>query len=501
MALETNARIPSPYVYKPVDFAGKIDTEAANKAAALKAGIVAKKDLKTKNDAALAVKPTWTTEGVLNGAIENKANYIRDTYSKLAAAGIPIWDATTPEGSAFAEEIAGLNKFSNEMKGYEQNINEIEAVKGADNDAYNFYVNKIGEAKDPAAVDAVVTSYRENKDLLAKAPDIRDAVSKVVSIKPLDTEVEEIKKAALGMKEVDMKKYLATDKIQGIIDEIKAEEESKLAEKLFDFKKENGIEDPAFSNYDTYDDFLADQVRTQVATRSNLTEGVRGSMTFVNNNYNNSGKTDKTDTGNAINYTPGNNQVQAGYLGRDQYRNEGGKHYIQIGVDPAVRANAGLSAGAITNIGGSDYINIDELYKFEDKDNPAAVQSIDWVWTAKQNEKGDNAWKPLAGNYETTRGAVSGYPIKVLWDQAGNAWAAIKESGGNITHVMIYPAETSDYGGAGGAVQNAAERNASQLLRTFADNGLVGKDEVENPFVSIYNNFDKKDGYRGKGVR
>jgi hypothetical protein len=500
MALETNARIPSPYVYQPVDFGSKIDAQAANKAAALKAGVQAKKDLKTKNDAALAVKPTWTTEGVLNGAIENKANQIRDTYSKMAAAGVPIWDATTPEGSAFAEEIAGLNKFSSEMKGYEQNINEIEAIKGADNDAYNYYVGKIGEAKVPEDVAKVVVDYRENKDLLAKAPDIRDAVATVVTSKPLDSEIAEIKKTSENMKEVDMRKYLSTDKIQGIIDEIKSSEESKLGEKLFNFKKQNYIEDPAFKNYDTYDEYLADQVRTQVATRANLTESARGSMTFVNNNYNGSKNT--APTGNAISYVTGNNQIQAGGFGIGDYVNKNGKHLVSIDVDDSVLTNAKLPAGAITEENGKRYIDVDYMYKFEDAADAAAVQDINWVWTAKQNATGDPNWKPQAGNYKTTTGAtVSGYPITLLWDQAGNGWGGIKDGSGNVVYVMVYPTDENAYGGSGSQVQNTAKRNATELLTTFAKDGLVNKNAAANPFVGIYKNFNKISGYQGNVVK
>lgn len=503
MALETNSNIATPYVYTPADFGAKIDAVEAKKDAAKKAYDKAEKELKARNAAALKFKPKPTSKEVLNDAIMNKYNNMLEGYSQLAATGVDISSATTEEGAMFYNDLSDLDRFSAEMGGFEKDMEEIESVRGADPDAYNYFTKKIVAAKEPNDVRNLIGEYRENKDLLAKAPDIRDAIATVVISKPLDSEIAEIKKAAMGFKEIDMKKYLATDKIQGIIDEIKSSEESKLGEKLFDFKKENGIQDPAFAGYDTYDDYLADQVRTQVATRSNLTQGARGSMTFVNNNYA-GGKTDKTKTGNLVTYTKGNDQIQASYIGHDpsEYINENAKHYTKIDVDPAVLANAKLSGSGIMMKNGSAYINLDELYKFEDAANPAAVQSIDWVWTAKQNEKGDNSWKPNDGNYTTTSGGtVSGYPIKVLWDQAGNGWAAIKESGGGVTPVMIYPNEANAYGGSGGAVQLNSKRNASQLLTTFADNGLVDPSELSDPFIAIFNNFDKEDGYQGLGVR
>jgi hypothetical protein len=487
MALETNARIPSPYVYQPVDFGSKIDAQAANKAAALKAGIQAKKDLKTKNDAALAVKPTWTTEGVLNGAIENKANQIRDTYSKMAAAGIPIWDATTPEGSAFAEEIAGLNKFSNEMKGYEQNINEIEAVKGADNDAYNYYVGKIGEAKDPAAVDAIVTDYRANKDLLAKAPDNRKIVDETVGRVPLDTEVADIKSAALNMKQIDLRKEIPSDKIQPIIDKIKTSNESQLEEKLFQFKKDKGISDPEFDQYTNYDDYLADKVRTAVALRANVGVQVKGSMVI---NVNNAGGTPTTATGNTVTITPGDANKQFQAIDLTSIKPEGDTLFIPISVDDSVVQTADAAA-SIKDEGGKRYIKLDDLWKFEDKDSPAAKQNIDWVWTDKAAK--DKNWQPKDGQYKTPSGeVVNGRPTNLIWDQAGNGWATIQGSKGSV-NVMIYPTKTDAYGTQTSA-SNAAKANAQQFILTFTDAGLLGKNATTDPFGTIFNVFDKQQG-------
>lgn len=496
MAVETNARIPSPYVYQSVDFGGMIDTQAANKAAALKAGVQAKKDLKAKNDAALAVKPTWTTEGVLNGAIENKANSIRDVYSKMAAAGVPIWDASTPEGSAFAEEIAGLNKFSNEMKGYEQDINEIEGIKGADQDAYNFYVKKIGEAKDPAAVDAVVTNYRENKDLLAKAPDNRIAVDNVVDKVPLNTEITAIKAAALNMKQIDLKKEIPADKIQPIIDRIKTENPAKLEEQLFDFKKKNGISDSDFDQYATYDDYLADKVRIAVANRANIGERATGTMT-INVNNNAGGGTQTTGGGNPIYVRPGDANKQFQALDRKKQLDKGNAKYIAISVDPSVLQNTGQTSDMILDEGGARYVKLDELWRFPDKDSKGAVQDISWVWTKKAKEQ-QGAWSPKEGNYKTPSGLdVNGKPVELLWDQDGNGWATIETSKGDKVRVLVYDTEENVFG-AGSPATNSIKGNAQAFLGTFTDAGALLPGVLNNTRASIYNIFDKQEGLTAK---
>jgi hypothetical protein len=490
MALETNARIPSPYVYKPVDFGGKIDAEAANKAAALKAGIQAKKDLKTKNDAALAVKPTWTTEGVLNGAIENKANQIRDTYSKMAAAGIPIWDATTPEGSAFAEEIAGLNKFSNEMKGYEQNINEIEAVKGADNDAYNYYVGKIGEAKDPAAVDAVVTSYRENKDLLAKAPDLPKAVAATVNATAKNKDIVDIGKLNKFDK-ITIKSSIPDEKVQDVFEVAKNSEASKLEEKLYDFKQKNGILDPEFDKFNSYDEYLMDQVKDQIALTASENDQLRSQWQI--NISNNAGGTKTTGGGNPIYVRPGDANKQFQALDRTKQLDKGNTKYLAISVDPSVLSNLQQSADMILDEGGARYVKLDELWQFPDKESKGAVQDISWVWTDKAKAQ-QGAWSPKEGNYKTPSGLdVNGKPVEVLWDQDGNAWATIETTKGDKVRVLIYDTEENVFG-VGSPATNSIKGNAQAFLGTFTDAGALKPGVLNNTRASIANIFDKTEG-------
>jgi len=401
MALETNARIPSPYVYQPVDFGGKIDAQAANKAAALKAGVQAKKDLKAKNDAALAVTPKWTEETVLNNTIENKANQIRDTYSKMAAAGVPIWDATTPEGSAFAEEIAGLNKFSSEMQGYEQDMKEIKSIKGADNDAYNYYVEKIGEAKLPDDVANIVKDYRENKDLLAKAPDLPKAVAATVNATAKNKDIVDIGKLGKFDK-LTIKSSIPDEKVQDIFEVAKNSEASKLEEQLYDFKQKNAISDPEFDKFNSYDEYLMDKIKDQIALTASENDQLR-SQWQINISNNTGGGTQTTGGGNPIYVRPGDANKQFQALDRKKQLDKGNAKYIAISVDPSVLQNTGQTSDMILDEGGARYVKLDELWRFPDKDSKGAVQDISWVWTKKAKEQ-QGAWSPKEGNYKTPSG-------------------------------------------------------------------------------------------------
>jgi len=487
MALETNARIPSPYVYKPSDFAGKIDAEAANKVAALKAGIQAKKDLKTKNDAALALQPKPTTKSVLNNAIEAKANQIRDTYSKMAAAGIPIWDATTPEGSAFAEEISGLNRFSTEMKDYEQDIEEIENIKGADQDAYQYFIGKIGEAKNPDDIEKTAVLYRQNKDLLAKAPDLQKAVAATVNSTAKTSEIVDITKFN-RFDQVEIKKSIPDDKIEDVFQVAKNTEASQLEEKLYDFKKANGIADKNFDKFNSYDEYLRDQIKEQVAITASTNPQLKSQWQLINNV--NTGGTPTTQMGNTVTYTPGDANKQYQAIDFTGIKPEGDTLFIPISVDDSVIQTAD-AASSIKDEGGMRYVKLDDLWKFEDKDSKAAKQNIDWVWTEKAAK--DTTWQPKDGQYKTPSGqVVNGRPTNLIWDQAGNGWATIQSSNGSV-NVMIYPT-TADTYGTQTAATNAAKANAQQFILTFTEAGLLGRNATTDPFGTIFNVFDKQQG-------
>jgi hypothetical protein len=500
MALETNARIPSPYVYQPVDFGGKIDAQAAKKEAALKAGVQSKKDLKTKNAAALKLDTDFTRKTVLNKAIKNQYNNILDEYSKIAASGENIYDPSTFYGEAFAKDVADLDDFANQMKGLEQDIEDIENKRGSDPGVYNFFTTKLNEAESPQDISNTIVEYRQNKNTLEKAPAIINAVAGVVDDAARDKDIVDVDKLKTFDK-VSIKESISDDKIDDIFSQAKNTEPSQLQEQIFDFKKEKGISDPEFDGFSTYDEYLKDKIKKQIALTSSNNEQLKSKWQISISNRT-GGPTPTTPQGNAVNYTTGNNQVQAGGFGFGDYVNKNGKHLVSIDVDDSVLTNAKLPAGAITEENGKRYIDVDYMYKFEDATDKAAIQDINWVWTAKQNAKGDPNWTPQAGNYKTTTGAtVSGYPITLLWDQAGNGWGGIKDGSGNVVYVMVYPTKESYYGGSGSQVQNNAKRNATELLTTFADNGLVDKNAAANPFVGIYNNFNKTSGYQGKVVK
>lgn len=499
MALETNSRIPSPYVYQPVDFGGKIDTQAAQKAAAVKAGIQTKKDLKTKNAAALKLEPELTGKAVLNKAIINQYNNILEEYSKIAAAGDNIYDPSTFYGEAFAKDVTALDDFANQMKDVEKDITEIEDKRASDPGVYNYFTTKLREAKLPQDVSNTIVEYRQNKNTLDKAPAIANAVADKVNDAAKNQEIVDITK--LGkFDQVNIKKSISDDKIESIFNQTKITEPSQLQEQIFDFKKEKGIEDKEFEGFASYDEYLMDKIKNQIALTASTNDQLRSQWQI--NISNRTGSDQRTAQGNLVYGTPGRSDAQANDIKPDNIKQIGADTFVEIKVDPSIAQRVEATGSSMREENGVQYINVADLWKFEDSQSPKAIFPIDWIWTNKQNAKGDPNWRPQDGNYTTPNGTnVSGYPIGLIWDQAGNGWSKIKSGNGDITPVMIYPTSTSAYGGERSQVVLGAKRNATQFLTTFSDNKLIDQSAVNTPFESVFNSFNKETGYKGMAIK
>jgi hypothetical protein len=487
MALETNARIPSPYVYQPVDFGGKIDTQAAQKAAAAKAGIQTKKDLKAKNAAALKLDTDFTRKNVLNKAIKNQYNNILDEYSKIAASGENIYDPSTFYGEAFAKDVADLDDFANQMKGLEQDIEDIENKRASDPGVYNFFTTKLSEAESPNDISNTIAEYRQNKNTLEKAPAIVNAVSGVVNDAAKDKDIVDITK----LKEFDqlnIKNSISDDKIESIFNQAKITEPSQLQEQIFTFKKDKGISDPEFDEFDSYDEYLRDKIKNQIALTSSNSEQLKSKWQFIVNN--NQGGSNTTNTGNTGISGPGNVGYQFNKIGTPE--NVGGVIMMPIDVSDDAIKNTGA---AIENRGGQNYVKLEDLWRFEDKDNLHSKILLDWVWTDKQAK--DKTWRPDQGRYYTIDNKeVTGKPSNIIWDQDGNGWANIDSGSGKNAKVLIYP-KTPDAYASQSDVTNNSKSNAKQLLITFdqaTPKGTLDSKAMADPWGTVNNIFNRKTG-------
>jgi hypothetical protein len=487
MALETNARIPSPYVYKPVDFGGKIDAEATKKEAALKAGIQTKKDLKTKNAAALKLEPDLTGKAVLNKAIINQYNNILEEYSKVAAAGDNIYDPSTFYGEAFAKDVTALDDFANQMKDVEKDITEIEDKKASDPGVYDYFTSQLREAKLPQDVSNTIVEYRQNKNTLDKAPAIVNAVAGVVNDAAKDKDIVDITK----LKEFDqlnIKNSISDDKIKNIFNQTKVTEPSQLQEQIFTFKKNKGISDPEFDEFDSYDEYLKDKIKNQIALTSSNNEQLKSKWQFIVNN--NQGGSNTTNTGNTGISGPGNVGYQFNKIGPPE--NVGGVIMMPIDVsDEAINK----TGAAVENRSGQNYVKLEDLWRFEDKDNPHSKILLDWVWSDKQAK--DKTWKPDQGRYYTIDNKeVVGKPSNIIWDQDGNGWANIDSGSGKNAKVLIYP-KTPDAYTSQSDVTNNSKSNAKQLLITFDEatpKGTLDSKAMSDPWTTVNNIFNRQTG-------
>lgn len=281
MALETNANIPSAYVYQPADIGGKMEGIASRQEAKLKYDLEQKKALKTKNDAALAgvkvAKADLTPDATLNEAILKRADQIMDTYAEAGASELPVYDATSPIGKALQSDINALHEFQARMAGIASQMNGINNIKGADNDIFNYFHDKITGNPTIDGIQDAIAEYNDYKDLLTAVPNIGAAVKTSVESAGTDSEITNLQKADFSKKSSDeilsMEKKVNEQDIPRILADVNSKPEIQKARAIFEFKKEKGILDKAeYNGYDDFDDYLKDMVLNKVALKTSTGE-------------------------------------------------------------------------------------------------------------------------------------------------------------------------------------------------------------------------------------
>lgn len=281
MALENNANIPSAYVYQPADIGGKMESMASRKEAKLKYDLEQKKVLKTKNDAALAgvkvAKSDLTPDATLNEAILKRADQIMDTYAEAGASELPVYDATSPIGKALQSDINSLHEFQARMAGIADQMKGINNIKGADNDIFNYFHDKITGNPTIDGIQDAIAEYNNYKDLLTAVPNISAAVKTSVESAGTDSEITNLQKADFSKKKSDeilsMEKKVNEQDIPRILADVNSKPEIQKARAIFEFKKEKGILDKAeYNGYDDFDDYLKDMVLNKVAMKTSTGE-------------------------------------------------------------------------------------------------------------------------------------------------------------------------------------------------------------------------------------
>jgi hypothetical protein len=281
MALETNANIPSAYVYQPADIGGQMESMASRKEAKLKYDLEQKKALKTKNDAALGgvrvAKSDLTPDATLNEAILKRADQIMDTYAEAGASELPVYDATSPIGKALQSDINSLHEFQARMAGIAGEMKGINSIKGADNAIFNYFHDKITGNPTIDGIQETIKEYNDYKDLLTAVPNIAAAVKTSVESAGTDSEITDLQKADFSKKNSDeilsMEKKVNEQDIPRILADANSKPEIQKARAIFEFKKKKGILDKAeYNGYDDFDSYLKDMVLNKVALKTTTGE-------------------------------------------------------------------------------------------------------------------------------------------------------------------------------------------------------------------------------------
>ena len=192
-----------------------------------------------------------------------------DEFSEQGAAGIAIYDQTSKAGTDLQAEINELHNFQAQMANIASEMKGINTIKGADNDIFNYFHDKITNNPSITGIQETIAEYNQNKDLLTAIPKVTDAVASSVGAAGLDVLIEDLKKADFTNKKGDeilsLTKEINETKIPSILANLNANTEIQKARGIFEFKKEKGILDKAqYGGFEDFDEYLKDLVLNQV---------------------------------------------------------------------------------------------------------------------------------------------------------------------------------------------------------------------------------------------
>jgi hypothetical protein len=147
--------------------------------------------------------------------------------------------------------MAGI---SNDMKG-------INSIKGADNDIYNYFHDKITGNPTIEGIQETIAEYNNSKDLLTAVPNVAAAVKTSVDAAGTDKSIVDLQNADFSKKTKDeiltIQTQINDQDIPRILADINSRPDIQKARAIFEFKKGKDILDKSeYNGYDDFDDYL-----------------------------------------------------------------------------------------------------------------------------------------------------------------------------------------------------------------------------------------------------
>lgn len=188
-----------------------------------------------------------------------------DIYSEAGANELPVYESTSPIGKALQSDINSLHEFQARMAGIAQNMKGINSIKGADNDIFNYFHDKITGNPTIEGIQAAIDEYDQNRDLLTAIPKITEVVKNEVGVAGMDKIIEDVSKADFSKKSdaeiLAFQTKINDQDIPGVIKNLNANPEIQKARRIFEFKKQKDILDTTdYNGFDDFDDYLEDLV-------------------------------------------------------------------------------------------------------------------------------------------------------------------------------------------------------------------------------------------------
>jgi hypothetical protein len=275
MALETNANIPTPYVYQPADVAGMMK-EKFN--ADLEAQKLKKKegDERQKRIAqAKGFQFAQSNNPSMQKLLQDEYNAQTDMFAQMASQGADITNISTTEGIAFDQ---WKRDFTNKALAAKETQAEYDRLMDSyRSNPQNFDLNSISSITDKFTKGETIEdkaeaiNYARNNPLaFGKQVDVAKGVETTFDAAFADLDLNE-----LASKTADFTRTLQP-KTEEVISNYLLTPEATVAKQQFEFKKSMGASD--VSQYNSFEEYVKTLAEEKAKLKTAELTKLRGSM-------------------------------------------------------------------------------------------------------------------------------------------------------------------------------------------------------------------------------
>lgn len=465
MSLETNANIPTPYVYQPANIAGMMEKKYESDLAEKK---LRKKEQDERDKRVAQAKGfqfAQSNNQSMQKLLQDEYNSQTDLFAKMAAAGADITNIGTPEGVAFDQ---WKRDFTNKALAAKETQAEYDRLMDSyrtapdkfDQNNIALVVDKFDKAGTIEEKADAINYVRSNPLAFGKQVDVSKGVETTFDAAFPDLELQDLAKST-----AEFDKTLQP-KTEAVITNYLSTPEAITARQQFDFKKSMGSPDVAqYPDFDTYVRTIATQRAelkkaelTKLRSNLNITNNIGGAASptgqIISQGRATGARTGLTFSDPNVTYDDATGYV---FVPSDKNEQEAQGSAIGNNNVPLIKEGNGYK------VRWSDLHNTDagdeDIMTFTGYDSSSkdvsSQKNLEWTTALKNGKTGDNS----TGGLKT---------IKL--DQMGNLWAELGNGDWALLHSPNSTLGATRYTGS----------NALNVIKTVYGGKVPKKINVHN---------------------